>query len=231
MLLMVAVVSGCAGLLGPAEQAAPIEDRAQQRVDRPRPPAAPLRPSATAQPKSASRGAAVPGARRLPDTRATPGIAMPDKTPSLSLPAPTPLPPEAAEKNTPDGRAPGDEEIGASNALTRAAPALSPAVQSLVVAANTAAAQKNWDRAQAALERAVKLAPSQASVWRQLAYTHLQSGDLERAREVAQRALSLASADGRENVAVWRLIGDIEQARGDTAAAQAARTNAARLAQ
>ena len=231
MLLMVAAVSGCAGLLGPAEQAAPIEDRAQQRVDRPRPPAAPLRPSATAQPKSASRGAAVPGARRLPDTRATPGIAMPDKTPSLSLLAPTPLPPEAAEKNTPDGRAPGDEELDASNALTRAAPALSPAVQSLVVAANIAAAQKNWDRAQAALERAVKLAPSQASVWRQLAYTHLQSGDLERAREVAQRALSLASADGRENVAVWRLIGDIEQARGDTAAAQAARTNAARLAQ
>ena len=226
-------LSGCAGLFGPPEPPAPIEDRANKRVEAPAPVVSsgvrtiplPEQPRFNAKPltsKPAPSGAVAQGA---------PGLAMTDRVPpqpgpELSFPAEA-LPPEDEGSTA----LPTEEGEGATDNAASAPPppALSPAVQSLVNAANTAAAEHNWDRAQAALERAVKLAPSKSSVWRQLAYTHLQSGNLERAREVVQRALSLAAADGRENVAAWRLLGDIEQARGDAGAAQMARANAAKL--
>jgi len=178
------------------------------------------RPLITKPAVSANGGAQSLPAPQLALTNKAPGQA----TPELSFPA-EPLPPEEPGTET---LAPDEADTPAASSAPPA-PALSPAVQSLVNAANTAAAEQNWDRAQAALERAVKLAPYKSSVWRQLAYTHLKSGNLERAREVVQRALSLAANDGHENVAAWRLLGDIEQARGDAGAAQMARANAARL--
>ncbi len=222
--LVLATLSGCAGLFGPPADPAPIEDRAHA-------PAAPARKASAPvaktiplpePPRSVARSpqpANVPaGARAIP----APQLTMTDKSPQRPLSnlpfGAEPLPPEDL---------PADP-LEATDA-TAGAPALSPAVQSLVAAANAAAAQREWDQAQAALERAVKLAPTKSWVWQQLARTHLQSGDVERAREVAQRALSLAAADGRENVAAWRLMADIEQARGDAAAAQTARNNATHL--
>jgi len=230
--LLVMSVSGCVGLFGAPEPPAPIEDRMHKRAE-PVPPVStaaktiplPEQPTFKARPLT-TRPAVPAGA-----TVAAPALAMSNRTappsvPELSFPA-EPLAPDDDGMSLPEQA--GDELPTPPAASVPAPPSLSPAVQSLVNAANTAAAEKNWDRAQAALERAVKLAPSESSVWRQLAYTHLQSGDPERAREVVQRALSLAAADGRENVEAWRLLGDIEQARGDTAAAQMARANAARL--
>lgn len=228
MVLLTAALYGCAGLLGPPEPPAPIEDRDHKRVATPAPVPVPIHTGAKTiplpeQPRLAAqplitRPAADSNSRMVPG----PDLAMTDRAPGQALPElsfPTePLAPE-------DEAAVSAEDIAAEPAP----PAFSPAVQSLVTAANTAAAEQNWDRAQAALERAVKLAPTKSSVWRQLAAVHLQSGNPERAREVVQRALSLAAADGRENVAAWRLLGDIEQARGDAGAAQMARANAARL--
>ena len=124
-----------------------------------------------------------------------------------------------------------DDAAPASALTGPAAAPLSPAVQGLLAAAQQSASQGNWDRAQAALERAIKLAPARSVLWQRLAYTHLQTGQLDRAREVAQRALVLAAVDGQENVAAWRLIAAIEQARGDGAAATTARANVTRLAQ
>ena len=230
--LLVMSVSGCAGLFGAPEPPAPIEDRMLK-------PAVTVPPVSTGaktiplpeQPTFKARPLTTRPAVPAGATAAAPALAMSNRTapssvPELSFPA-EPLAPEDDGLSLPDN---ADAELPATaNESVSAPPALSPAVQSLVNAANTAAAEKNWDRAQAALERAVKLAPSKSSIWRQLAYTHLQSGDPERAREVVQRALSLAAADGRENVAAWRLLGDIEQTRGDAAAAQMARANAARL--
>lgn len=226
MVLLTAAMCGCAGLLGPPEPPAPIEDRDHKRVATPAP--VPINTGAKAiplpeQPRLAARPlitrpAAGTNARMVPG----PELAMTDRAPGQALPELSfPAEPLAPE----DEGAVSAEDIAAEPAP----PALSPAVQSLVTAANTAAAEQNWDRAQAALERAVKLAPTKSSVWRQLAAVHLKSGNPERAREVVQRALSLAAADGRENVAAWRLLGDIEQARGDAGAAQMARANAARL--
>lgn len=222
-------LGGCAGLFGPAEDPAPIEDRAHPRAAQVAA-AAPRGAKTTPlpeQPRFVTGTVATPrpaqGARVLP----VPQLAMTDKSPP-GLVSSMPL---AAEPLAPGEHAAEalKDELAQTPDLLPTAPALSPAVQSLVSAANTAAARHDWDQAQAALERAVKLAPTKSSVWRQLANARLQSGDVERAREVAQRALSLAAADGREDVAAWRLIADIEQARGDSGAAQLARTTATRL--
>ena len=228
VVLLAAALSGCAGLFGPPEPPAPIEDRNHKRVATPAPMPSPINTGAKTiplpeQPRLATQPLiTTPAAGTTPRMVPGPDLAMTDRAPGqvlpeLSFPA-EPLAPQD------DGAVPAE-----ATAAEPAPPALSPAVQSLVTAANTAAAEQNWDRAQAALERAVKLAPAKSSVWRQLAAVHLQSGNPERAREVVQRALSLAAADGRENVAAWRLLGDIEQARGDAGAAQMARANAARL--
>ncbi len=227
LVLMAATLSGCAGLFGPPEPPAPIEDRNHKRVATP----APINTGAKTiplpeQPRLAARPLITkPAAGANPRMVPAPDLAMIDKAPAQSAPELS-FPAEPLAPDDDGMSLPSEAESATDNS---APPALSPAVQSLVTAANTAAAEHNWDRAQAALERAVKLAPAKSSVWRQLAAVHLQSGDPERAREVVQRALSLAAADGRENVAAWRLLGDIEQARGDAAAAQLARANAARL--
>ena len=227
--LLLVTLGGCASLFGAPEEPAPIEDRAHPRVANTRavsPTAAKTTPLPE-QSRFVTRPLATPSAPQGAHAVPVPQLAMTDKSPQQPLSSV----PFGAEPLLPDDLTsePLDTETTKAPNVMPAVPALSPAVQSLVTAANTAAAQHDWDQAQAALERAVKLAPAKSSVWQQLAKTHLQSGNLERAREVAQRALSLAAADGRENVAAWRLIGDIEQARGDVGAAQLARATAARL--
>lgn len=227
--LMLVTLGGCASLYGAPEEPAPIEDRARPRaaVAHAASPSVVKTTPLAEQPRFITRRLTTPNMPQSARVLPVPQLAMIDKSPQPPLSS-VPL---AAEPLPPDDliSEPLDNEATKAPSVMPAVPALSPAVQSLLTAANTAAAQHNWDQAQAALERAVKLAPSKSSVWRQLANTHLQSGNLERAREVAQRALSLAAADGRENVAAWRLIGDIEQARGDASAAQLARATAARL--
>jgi len=104
---------------------------------------------------------------------------------------------------------------------------LGSGARSLLVAATQAARAGQWEQAQAALERAIKLEPGSAQLWRKLAMAHLHAGDVERARELALRARVLAGPDRAETAAVWRVIADIETARGDSAAATAARAAAA----
>ncbi|MEE2983396.1 MAG: tetratricopeptide repeat protein [Pseudomonadota bacterium] len=104
------------------------------------------------------------------------------------------------------------------------------AVQSLVAAAMQLAGRGEWDRAQAALERALKLSPNDSSLWTQLAFTHYRRGTLKQAEELAQRALSLASARPGEQAAALRLIADIETAQGKSVQAASARRKAESLA-
>ena len=104
------------------------------------------------------------------------------------------------------------------------------AVQSLVAAAMQLAGRGEWDRAQAALERALKLSPNDSSLWTRLAFTHYRRGTLKQAEELAQRALSLASARPGEQAAALRLIADIETAQGNSVQAASARRKAESLA-
>jgi|GEM_PF-3249080 Flp pilus assembly protein TadD len=100
-----------------------------------------------------------------------------------------------------------------------------PATQSLLVAAMQAATQGEWERAQATLERAVKLSPTDNGLWRQLAYTHYRRGDSEQALVIAERSLALSDSRA-ERVESWNLIADIETARGNHEAARKARAEA-----
>ncbi|MGE0485734.1 MAG: tetratricopeptide repeat protein [Gammaproteobacteria bacterium] len=129
-----------------------------------------------------------------------------------------------------------DEEPGGTGQLAMAAPTerlvpepvpapRDPATASLLAAAMQAVTRDDWERALAALERAVKLAPDDAGLWYQLAYVHHRRGDHEQAVQTARRALSLP-VSAAERARTWLLIAEVETARGDAAAAAAARAQA-----
>ena len=73
-----------------------------------------------------------------------------------------------------------------------------PAVVSLLALANQAVSKKDWEKAKSALERALKITPGDASIWRRLAYCYHQTGNYEQALAQAQRASSLLLNNNRE---------------------------------
>ena len=82
-----------------------------------------------------------------------------------------------------------------------------PAVVSLSALANQAVSKKDWEKAKSALERALKITPEDASIWRRLAYCYHQTGNYEQALAQAQRASSLSLNNTREKNLNRELIG------------------------
>ena len=82
-----------------------------------------------------------------------------------------------------------------------------PAVASLSALANQAVSKKDWEKAKSALERALKITPGDASIWRRLAYCYHQTGNYEQALAQAQRASSLSLDNNREKNLNRELIG------------------------
>jgi tetratricopeptide (TPR) repeat protein len=82
-----------------------------------------------------------------------------------------------------------------------------PAVTSLSALANQAVSQKDWEKAKSALERALKISPGDASIWRRLAYCYYQTGSYQQALAQAQRASSLSLNNSREQILNRELIG------------------------
>ena len=82
-----------------------------------------------------------------------------------------------------------------------------PAVASLSALANLAVSKNDWEKAKSALERALKIAPGDASIWRRLAYCYHQTGNYEQALAQAQRASSLSLNNTREQNLNRELIG------------------------
>ncbi len=136
-------------------------------------------------------------ASKASTARAIPMPALPPENPTV-------LPLEAG---------PDDEQLARAESPATMLPPANPAVQSLLDQAREASARGEWERAQAALERALKLSPDNAAVWTQLAYTHLHRGELEQAQELAERAQVLSSAAGQQDPLIWQLIAEIEAAR------------------
>lgn len=126
-----------------------------------------------------------------------------------------PAPEDSAQSAPAPSPAPADRQ----DVLALAAPAApetpvrSSAVQSLFAAAMQSATRGDWDRAQAALERALRLAPEDADLWRELAYTQLRQGELAQAGHTAERALALVRARDGDTGPVRRLIASIDAAR------------------
>ena len=75
---------------------------------------------------------------------------------------------------------------------------LNPATQSLSRIASQAFNEDNWDLAESTLERAIKIEPSNGSLWRQLSYTHMRAGNYEQALAHAQRSLLLSNDSERQ---------------------------------
>ena len=109
------------------------------------------------------------------------------------------------------------------------AAAANPAVVSLL---NTASAQSragDHARAAATLERAIAIEPDNAWLWYRLADTRLAEGRLSQAASLAAKSKSLAIGDGGLQADNWRLIAEVRRRQGDTGAAAAAESQAARL--
>ena len=87
------------------------------------------------------------------------------------------------------------------------APPANPAVVSLSALANQAVSKKDWEKAKSALERALKITPGDASIWRRLAYCYHQTGNYEQALAQAQRASSLSLNNNKEKNLNRELIG------------------------
>lgn len=178
--------------------------------------------SATRAPIEVRDGQPTTAPRDLPDEPAAASqrpavIATPVELPVPGVPVQVP-----AETEDDDGLYGASEQLALAHAPAALEPPRNPAAQTLLDAATQAAARGEWERAQAALERAVKVSPDDAALWHQLAYTQYRRGEFGQALEIAQRALQVDPARPAASE-TWRLIADIETARGNAPAAAAAR--------
>jgi tetratricopeptide (TPR) repeat protein len=96
-----------------------------------------------------------------------------------------------------DPSAPVDAATTPQPAEPAAAPprTSSPAVVALIDAAAAQASSGDADQAAATLERALRIEPSNATLWHRLAVLRMQQGQYEQAMELAMRSNSLARGD------------------------------------
>ena len=121
---------------------------------------------------------------------------------------------------------PAPEQLARLHTPDVSAKPRAPAAAQLLAVARQASASGEHQKAMAALERGLKLAPKDHELWQQLAYTHFQTGDLDQAIALAKRALSLTAVNSAARVDSKRLISAIERARDDSPSAQGATESA-----
>ncbi len=85
-------------------------------------------------------------------------------------------------------------------------PINSPVVAVLLKQANNEMVAGNNDRAAATLERALRIAPNDATLWLRLAEINQMLGKSEQAKSMANKALSLAPSDERIALRAQRLL-------------------------
>ncbi len=101
---------------------------------------------------------------------------------------------------------------------------------SLLNTANAQSRAGDHARAAATLERAIAIEPDNAWLWHRLAGARLAEGRLSQAASLAAKSNSLANSTDRSLQADnWKLIAEVRRRQGDTGAAAAAESQAARL--
>jgi tetratricopeptide (TPR) repeat protein len=105
----------------------------------------------------------------------------------------------------------------------------SPAVATLLESAGRHADAGELDKAAAALERALRIDPRNASVWHDLGEVRYYQTEYQQAEALAKRSNSLAGGDSELRVNNWGLIERSRRARGDQAGADAASAQAKNL--
>jgi Tfp pilus assembly protein PilF len=111
--------------------------------------------------------------------------------------------------------------------------AANPAVVSLLNTANAQSRAGDHARAAATLERAIAIEPDNAWLWHRLAGARLAEGRLSQAASLAAKSNSLANSPATTDRSLqadnWKLIAEVRRRQGDTGAAAAAESQAARL--
>lgn len=105
----------------------------------------------------------------------------------------------------------------------------SPAVLALLSDAGRQARSGSLDGAAAALERAVRIDPHNATIWSRIAEVRLQQGQPQQAENLAKKSNTLAGRDPRLQARNWHIIAQARRQSGDGTGAEAAEQTAADL--
>ena len=173
----------------------------QTRIPRPGPVVAP-QPQPTSPPAEAE-----PEVQTMPLERGE--VPRPQ-----ALPQPEPMyPPEPLPEQPPEG---------APTAVEAAPLSDNPVVVSLLEQADGFAASGQLDRAAASVERGLRIAPKDASLWQKLARIRLEQGRYHQAESLAKKSIALAR--GRPGMIAdnWKIIAEARRAAGDEMGARGA---------
>lgn len=173
-----------------------------------RPDPAPAGAAAAAVPVRAARGAPVPERRQASSDAAG------------SRPAEvSPAPPDAGRSGTvPLPRSPASPP-GSDAGLPREG---NSAVVALLESAREAGEARQYGRAAAALERALKVEPRNPWLWHRLAAIRYRQNRHAEAETLALRSMSFGRADRELDSRNWRIIAAARRGRGDEAGAREA---------
>jgi tetratricopeptide (TPR) repeat protein len=100
------------------------------------------------------------------------------------------------------------------------------AVVALLDSASDYVGTGELDKAAAALERALRIEPRNASIWHDLGQIRLHQGQYQQAESLATKSNSLAGDNNTLKARNWRLIAVSRQAVGDQIGADAAEAQA-----
>jgi len=107
-------------------------------------------------------------------------------------------------------------------------PPQSPAVGSLVMAANENSRSGNQDSAVASIERAIRIEPRNATLYYKLAVLRLKQSKPRLAEDIARKAVILAVNDNALKKHSWLLIANARELQKNVAGAKKAKAEAAK---
>ncbi|WP_020559714.1 tetratricopeptide repeat protein [Thiofilum flexile] len=141
-------------------------------------------------------------------------------TPSPARPVPAPVPRPAATSTPPlvtERTTRTDTPPAPRPAIAPRAYPLSPAAGSLLESARNEASRNNLGRAGELMERALRIEPSNPTLWMQLAQFRKQQGDMAQAVAMAKKAAQVQPDDPGLERQTWSFIADIYRATGNQA--------------
>ena len=207
----------------PATKPAPVQAPIATRIDRsaPRPETAPAR---SGIPRPRPRPAEAPPARREEGGAGT--AVAPRAEAAAPKETPKGKPMAAALKEMPKGKPPA-----ARHGASLAAPGLpgedtrregNAAVAALLESAREAEKARQYGRAGAALERALKVEPRNPWLWHRLAAIRYRQGRHPEAEALSRRSMSLSPGDVKLESRNWRVIAAARHGQGDEEGAREA---------
>ena len=113
----------------------------------------------------------------------------------------------------------------ASETWARTSGAVLPAVDDLMMQADSQIAASNWDLASEKLERALRISPDYAPAWSRLSQIALYKDDPQRAIQMAKRSNSHAGKSVELKLLNWQFIREASEMLEDTEGVQNASKN------